>query len=171
MEAGPNDSSVIWQLVQPEISRFTRACSYDRAGFGWSDAPNEARSSVNIANELERLLSRTAVPGPYVLVGHDFGTLDLRVFAARHRQQVAGMVFVDPFILTYTISRHSTWLLIYCRERDLPRYPLDRAARSAPNTRLVSKQFHVPEPAQGMGSVGARSICSILSPAIHARSA
>ncbi len=95
MEAGPNDSSVIWQLVQPEISRFTRACSYDRAGFGWSDAPNEARTSVNIANELDRLLTRAAVPGPYVLVGHDFGTLDLRVFAARHRQQVAGMVFVD----------------------------------------------------------------------------
>jgi len=95
MEAGPNDSSVIWQLVQPEITRFTRACSYDRAGFGWSDAPNEARTSVNIASELERLLSRAAVPGPYVLVGHDFGTLDLRVFAARHRQHVAGMVFVD----------------------------------------------------------------------------
>jgi pimeloyl-ACP methyl ester carboxylesterase len=95
MEAGPNDSSVIWQLVQPEISRFTRACSYDRAGFGWSDVPNEARTSVNIANELERLLSRAAVPGPYVLVGHDFGTLDLRVFTAHHRQQVAGMVFVD----------------------------------------------------------------------------
>ena len=95
MEAGPNDSSVIWQLVQPEISKFARVCSYDRAGFGWSDAPNNARSSSNIAEELERLLSRAAVPGPYVLVGHDFGTLDLRVFTARHRQQVAGMVFVD----------------------------------------------------------------------------
>jgi pimeloyl-ACP methyl ester carboxylesterase len=95
LEAGPNDSSVIWQLVQPEISRFTRVCSYDRAGFGWSDAPNEPRSSLNIANELARLLTRAAVPGPYVLVGHDFGTLDLRVFAARHRQEVAGMVFVD----------------------------------------------------------------------------
>ena len=95
MEAGPNDSSVIWQLVQPQISRFTRVCSYDRAGFGWSDAPNEPRSSLNIANELDRLLTRAAVPGPYVLVGHDFGTLDLRVFTARHRQEVAGMVFVD----------------------------------------------------------------------------
>jgi pimeloyl-ACP methyl ester carboxylesterase len=95
MEAGPNDSSVIWQLVQPGISRFTRVCSYDRAGFGWSDAPNEPRSSSNIADELDRLLTRAAVPGPYVLVGHDFGTLDLRVFTSRHRQQVAGMVFVD----------------------------------------------------------------------------
>jgi len=95
LEAGPNDSSVVWQLAQPEISKFTRVCSYDRAGFGWSDAPNEPRSSLNIAQELERLLTRAAVPGPYVLVGHDFGTLDLRVFAAQHRQEVAGMVFVD----------------------------------------------------------------------------
>lgn len=95
LEAGPNDSSLIWQLVQPEISRFTRVCSYDRAGFGWSDAPNEPRSSANIATELDRLLTRAAVPGPYVLVGHDFGTLDLRVFTWRHRQEVAGMVFVD----------------------------------------------------------------------------
>jgi pimeloyl-ACP methyl ester carboxylesterase len=95
LEAGPNDSSVIWQLAQPKISGFTRVCSYDRAGFGWSDAPNEQRSSLNIASELDRLLTRAAVPGPYVLVGHDFGTLDLRVFAARHRQEVAGMVFVD----------------------------------------------------------------------------
>jgi pimeloyl-ACP methyl ester carboxylesterase len=95
MESGPNDSSVIWQLVQPQISKFTRVCSYDRAGFGWSDTPNEPRSSLNIANELARLLTRAPVPGPYVLVGHDFGTLDLRVFTARHRQEVAGMVFVD----------------------------------------------------------------------------
>lgn len=95
MEAGPNDSSVIWQLVQPEISKFARVCSYDRAGFGWSDAPNQPRTSSNIADELSRLLTRAAVPGPYVLVGHDFGTLDLRVFTSRHRSEVVGMVFVD----------------------------------------------------------------------------
>src|ERR1700719_3888244 len=95
MEAGPNDSSIIWQLVQPQISKFTRVCSYDRAGFGWSDAPKEPRSSLNIANELAQLFTRAAVPDPYVLVGHDFGTLDLRVFTARHRQEVAGMWFVD----------------------------------------------------------------------------
>jgi len=95
MEAGPNDSSVIWQLVQPGISRFTRVCSYDRAGFGWSDAPNEQRTSSNIANQLDLLLTRAAIPVPYVLVGHDFGSLDLRVFTSRHRQQVVGMVLVD----------------------------------------------------------------------------
>ena len=121
MEAGPNDSSLIWQLVQPKINTFTRVCSYDRAGFGWSDAPNEPRSSLNIANELDRLLTCAAVPGPYVLVGHDFGTLDLRVFTARHRQQVAGMVFVDsvhPDIHhrpPFNVAAQSTLTNIYYR--------------------------------------------------------
>jgi len=95
LEAGPIESSVIWQLVQPGISSFTRVCSYDRAGFGWSDAPNAPRTASNDANELDGLLNRAAVPGPYVLVGHDFGGLISRVFAVRHREQVAGMVLVD----------------------------------------------------------------------------
>jgi pimeloyl-ACP methyl ester carboxylesterase len=121
LDAGPNDSSLIWQLVQPEISKFTGVCSYDRAGFGWSDAPNEPRSSSNIASELDRLLTRANVPGPYVLVGHDFGTLDLRVFTARHRQQVAGMVFVDsvhPDIHhrpPFNVAAQSTFDNIYYR--------------------------------------------------------
>lgn len=96
MEAGPNDSSVVWQLVQPEISGFTRVCSYDRAGFGWSDAPNEARTSSNVADELDRLLIRAAVPGPYVLVAFEYGALNMRMFTSSHRQQVVGMVLVDP---------------------------------------------------------------------------
>src|SRR6266853_583659 len=48
MESRPKDSSVIWHLVQPGNSRFTRVCSYDRSGFGWSDAHKEGRTSVNI---------------------------------------------------------------------------------------------------------------------------
>lgn len=96
MEAGPNDSLVSWQLVQPQISRFSRVCSYDRAGFGWSDAPNEQRTSSNVADELDRLLTRSGVPGPHVLVAFEYGALNLRMFTSRHREQVVGMVLVDP---------------------------------------------------------------------------
>ncbi len=96
MENGPNDSLVVWQLVQPEVSKFTRVCSYDRAGFGWSDAPNEPRTSSNIADELDRLLARAAIPGPYVLVGFEYGALNIRMFTSCHREQVVGMVLVDP---------------------------------------------------------------------------
>lgn len=37
LESGFGMTSNEWVLVQPEISRFTRACSYDRNGYGWSD--------------------------------------------------------------------------------------------------------------------------------------
>lgn len=96
MEAGPNDSSIVWQLVQPEIAGFTRVCSYDRAGFGWSDAPNEPRTSSNVAEELDQLLTRAGGPGPYVLVAFEYGALNIRMFASPRREQVAGMVLVDP---------------------------------------------------------------------------
>jgi pimeloyl-ACP methyl ester carboxylesterase len=95
MDAGLGDSSVTWDLVQPEVAKFTRVCSYDRAGYGWSGAPTEPRTTVNIDNELERLLTAAGVPGPYVLVGHSFGGFNMRMFASLHRDQVLGMVLVD----------------------------------------------------------------------------
>lgn len=35
LEAGAGGFSVDWSLVQPEVVRFARVCSYDRAGLGW----------------------------------------------------------------------------------------------------------------------------------------
>jgi pimeloyl-ACP methyl ester carboxylesterase len=95
MDAGLGDSSVTWDLVQPEVAKFARVCSYDRAGYGWSGAPTEPRTTVNIVNELDKLLAAAAVPGPFVLVGHSFGGFNVRMFASRHRDQVSGMVLVD----------------------------------------------------------------------------
>ena len=36
-DAGGSDWSVIWGLVQPRVAARARACSYDRAGLGYSD--------------------------------------------------------------------------------------------------------------------------------------
>lgn len=94
-DAGLGDSSATWDLVLPEIAKFTRACAYDRAGYGWSEAPNEPRTTANIAAELDRLLTRSGIAGPLVLVGHSFGGFNIRAFQARHPSQVVGMVFVD----------------------------------------------------------------------------
>jgi len=85
-----------WSLVQPALARITRVCSYDRAGFGWSDAGPFPRTAGRIADELRRLLARAAVEPPFVLVGHSFGGLVVRVFTARHPRDVAGLVLVDP---------------------------------------------------------------------------
>jgi pimeloyl-ACP methyl ester carboxylesterase len=95
LDAGLGDSSATWDLVQSEVANFTRVCAYDRAGLGWSEPSPEPRTSQNIVSELEALLARLHIAGPYVLVGHSFGGFNQRVFASRHRDQVAGMVLVD----------------------------------------------------------------------------
>jgi pimeloyl-ACP methyl ester carboxylesterase len=95
-DAALGGSSISWMLVHTAVATFTTACSYDRAGFGWSDAGPVPRTAGRIADELYELLVRCAVPPPYVLVGHSFGGLSIRVLAARHPERVAGLVFVDP---------------------------------------------------------------------------
>jgi pimeloyl-ACP methyl ester carboxylesterase len=95
-DAALGASSISWTLVQERVSAFARACAYDRAGFGWSDAGPMPRTAGVIANELRRLLDRAGVPPPYVLVGHSFGGLVIRLFAARHPELTAGLVLVDP---------------------------------------------------------------------------
>ena len=95
-ESGLGGTSLDWVGVQPEVSRFSRACSYDRAGYGWSERGPEPRHADRIAQELDRLLVHSGVPPPYVLVGHSFGGLAVRLLAARkERRAVAGLVLVD----------------------------------------------------------------------------
>jgi pimeloyl-ACP methyl ester carboxylesterase len=89
-------NSAQWGLVQPEIAKTTRVCAYDRAGFGWSDpgpAPRDARQNIQ---ELHALLTNAHIAPPYVLVGHSFGGDIARIYVAHYRDQVAGMVLVDP---------------------------------------------------------------------------
>jgi pimeloyl-ACP methyl ester carboxylesterase len=95
-DAALGASSLSWSLVRPEVARLTRACAYDRAGFGWSDAGPLPRTAERIAGELRQALEGAGVPPPYVLVGHSFGALVIRIFAARHRTDTAGLVLVDP---------------------------------------------------------------------------
>jgi pimeloyl-ACP methyl ester carboxylesterase len=95
-DAALGASSISWSLVQPEVASLTRACSYDRAGFGWSDAGPLPRTAGRITDELRVLLTRAEISPPFILVGHSFGGLVVRVFAARYRSDVSGMVLVDP---------------------------------------------------------------------------
>jgi pimeloyl-ACP methyl ester carboxylesterase len=94
-ESSLGGSSVDWYAVQPEVSRFTRACAYDRAGAGWSDAAPLPRDPSRTAEELHTLLGKAGVMPPYVLVGHSYGGYVVRVFAHRFRSEMAGLVLVD----------------------------------------------------------------------------
>lgn len=95
-DAALGGSSISWTLVHAPVSAFARAVAYDRAGFGWSDAGPLPRTAGRAADELRILLERGGEPPPYVLVGHSFGGLVMRTFAARYRADVAGVVLVDP---------------------------------------------------------------------------
>jgi pimeloyl-ACP methyl ester carboxylesterase len=97
-DAALGASSLSWSLVQPAIARVTRACTYDRAGFAWSDAGPLPRTAARIADELHELLHRAPVPAPYVLVGHSFGGLVMRLLTSRHPDAVAALVLIEPAV-------------------------------------------------------------------------
>jgi pimeloyl-ACP methyl ester carboxylesterase len=89
-------SSVSWTFVQPAVSAFARTFAYDRAGFGASDRGSLPRTAGRVADELRAVLEAAGEPPPYILVGHSFGGLVMRIFAARYPQLTAALVLVDP---------------------------------------------------------------------------
>lgn len=93
--AGGGDFSFDWSLVQPDISRFARVCSYDRAGLAWSDPGPTPRTMRQDSYELHTLLEAAHIKAPYVLVGHSIGGLIARVYAEQYPNEVVGMVLVD----------------------------------------------------------------------------
>lgn len=98
LTAGLGDWGSSWSAVQPAIARTTRACAWDRPGFGLSDATTQSQSAATMTADLEAALQRGRVGGPYVLVGHSLGAFESLLFADRHASQVAGMVLVDPAV-------------------------------------------------------------------------
>jgi pimeloyl-ACP methyl ester carboxylesterase len=92
---GAGDSSAVWALVQPGVSKFARAVAYDRAGEGWSDLGPTPRTMRQEAHELHLLLAKAGIDPPYVLVGHSYGGLLARVYARDFPGEVAGVVLVD----------------------------------------------------------------------------
>lgn len=99
IEAGmgePGIESGSWRKVMDEISKTNRVLIYDRAGLGKSDpAPKLPRTSGDVASDLNALLEKTGLPGPFLLVGHSYGGLHMRMFASQFPAKVLGMVLVD----------------------------------------------------------------------------
>jgi pimeloyl-ACP methyl ester carboxylesterase len=95
VENGLGDFSFDWLLVQERVAAFARVCTYDRAGYAWSDPGPKPRTFAQINLELRDALSKLNENGPYVLVGHSFGGPVVRSFALSYPRDVAGMVLVD----------------------------------------------------------------------------
>jgi pimeloyl-ACP methyl ester carboxylesterase len=95
MEAGAGDFSFDWGLVQPQVARFARVCSYDRAGYAWSDPGPTPRTMRQITFELHSGLLKAGIKEPYILVGHSLGGAIVRTYVSQYPKEVAGMVLVD----------------------------------------------------------------------------
>jgi pimeloyl-ACP methyl ester carboxylesterase len=95
IEAGASAFAIDFTLVQRELQKSSRVCSYDRAGSGWSDVFSPFAPG-KYAQHLHALLTAAKEPGPYVLVGASRGGLLIRGYLAAYPSDVAGLVFIDP---------------------------------------------------------------------------
>jgi pimeloyl-ACP methyl ester carboxylesterase len=139
MEGGGGDFSLDWSLVQPGVASFTRVCTYDRAGHGWSDPGPMPRTMQQIVSELHTGLKKAGVEGPYVLVGQSFGGLLVRVYASQYPKEVAGMVLIDSSHedMQIMLNNQLTRLRELSRNREIP--PVQKR-KSAPQDSSSSEE-------------------------------
>lgn len=95
LESGLGGFSHDWSHLQPTLETTTRVCSYDRAGYGWSDGTQTTSRSAEVATQLRALLAGAGELGPFLLVGHSIGGLHARTFARQYPDEVVGLVLVD----------------------------------------------------------------------------
>ena len=96
LEAGLGVPAISWRAVQAGVAKFTRVCSYDRAGYDWSDPGPMPRTTAQNVKELHTLLQNAGEKPPYVMVGHSFGGTEVRIYSSRYFGEVEGLILVDP---------------------------------------------------------------------------
>lgn len=135
-DSGLEDWAPAWITIQPEISRITRTCTYDRAGNGLSDPGPTPRTTARIVTELHTLLHSAGEKGPFILVGHSFGGINVRHYADRYLSEVTGLVLDDA-------SAEQQVLYMTPKERRENDNDIARAQRfMAHCMRLALRRFH-----------------------------
>jgi len=95
LEQGGGMPGLGWMKVQPQVAKFTRVCSYDRAGYGWSEPGPMPRTVPRLANELKALLDASGEKGPYVMAAASLGGPIVRLYTKLYPNDVAGLILVD----------------------------------------------------------------------------
>eukprot|EP00002_Diphylleia_rotans_P001881 TRINITY_DN11103_c0_g1_i6.p1 TRINITY_DN11103_c0_g1~~TRINITY_DN11103_c0_g1_i6.p1 ORF type:complete len:490 (-),score=95.92 TRINITY_DN11103_c0_g1_i6:40-1509(-) len=103
LDSDYSESYLTWYYVQEEISRTTRVCAYDRAGYGWSESGSIPRASRRVSEDLDGLINEAIKnnlisEGKYVFVSSGSSGLFHRYFAGDESrvERVAAMLLVHP---------------------------------------------------------------------------
>jgi pimeloyl-ACP methyl ester carboxylesterase len=105
IDAGLADPLEKLRPLQERLARVTRVVTYNRAGYGRSEPGPLPRHCGREAEELKVLLEKASVPGPYVLVGHSLGALNMQAFASKYPDTVTGMILLDPPPLSFLLKK------------------------------------------------------------------
>jgi pimeloyl-ACP methyl ester carboxylesterase len=98
LDAGLGGTTWSWSSLQDQLAERFQACAYDRAGMGFSDPGPMPRDAAHRTDDLRALLKASGLPGPYILVGHSMGAINIQLYAFQTPQEVAGLVLVDPSV-------------------------------------------------------------------------
>lgn len=101
--SGLGDGMATFHDVAHELGKTHTVLMYDRAGYGGSERGNGPRDAIAAERELSGLLAQSGVTGPIVLLGHSLGGLFAEFYAAKHPDQVSGLILEDarPADFTY----------------------------------------------------------------------
>jgi len=94
-ESGLGGLGIEWMDLLQRVALTSRACLYDRAGYGWSEPGPLPRTAGRAADELSALLAAARIDGPLLLVAHSFGGYVAQTYVRRHPERVAGLVLVE----------------------------------------------------------------------------
>ena len=95
-EAGLGATYLDFMPIQKRVAQFTRACTYDRAGLGWSQSSSRPRTAQNAAAELLAALPLAGITKPVLLVAHSYGALVAESIAVQASERLAGLILLDP---------------------------------------------------------------------------
>jgi pimeloyl-ACP methyl ester carboxylesterase len=166
---GPaGDAGWAWYRVQPEVAKHTRACIFDRAGFGFSDASSKPNTAESVTADLHRLLQGAGEKGPYILVGNSLGGANVQTYAYRYPQEVKGLVLVEAQHEDETarLDKVSGGKIkqIYAMYAGQDKYCLDAAEKGFAKDSEKQKQC-IGEPLENFGpKLGAAILASELKP-------
>ena len=96
IDTGMGETTQSWESLIESLSRETRVCAYDRAGYGQSEPGPMPRDSRRAAEELQLLLTNSGEDGPFLLLGHSLGGLNMQVYAHNYPDEVSGLILLDP---------------------------------------------------------------------------